>query len=242
MSLAAEVQWHLLLPPLTFRSPDVALAGILEPAYHVAGDAFDYSLNGDTFTFALLDAMGHGLTSSLASALSLTALRYGRLRGLDLPAIAHEIDEALIGQFDRATFVTGHLARLDTATGELTWINAGHPDPLLVRGSTVIAEAHATPCFPLGLGIEIMEVGRLRLEPHDRVVFYSDGIIEARPSGGIQFGIDRLRARLERHLADDLIPAELIRRIVKEVISHRGGPLADDATLIMIEWLPENGA
>ncbi len=242
MSLAAEVQWHLLLPALTFRAPDIALAGILEPAYHVAGDAFDYSLNGYLFTFALLDAMGHGLTASLASALSLTALRYGRLRGQDLTAIALEIDEALIDQFDRETFVTGHLARLDTGTGELTWINAGHPDPLLVRGSRVIAEVHAEPCLPLGLGIDIVEVGRVRLEPHDRVVFYSDGVIEARPSGGAQFGLDRLRSRLERHLADNLIPAELIRRIVKEVMGHRGGPLADDATLIMIEWLPENGA
>ncbi len=242
MSLAAEVQWHLLLPPLAFCAPDVSVAGILEPAYDVAGDAFDYSLNGDTLTFALLDAMGHGLTSSLASALSLTGLRYGRLRGMDLVDIARQIDEALISQFHGETFVTGHLASLDTATGQLTWINAGHPDPLLIRGSTIVAEAHAEPCLPLGLGIEISEVGRLRLEPHDRLLFYSDGVTEARPTGGTQFGIQRLRERVERHLADRLIPAELIRRIVKEVIGHRGGPLADDATLIMIEWLPDNQA
>lgn len=241
MSLAAEVQWHLLLPPLTFRAPDVALAGILEPAYHVAGDAFDYSLNGDLLTFAMLDSMGHGLTSSLASALSLTGLRYGRLRGMDLSAIAHQIDEALLGQFGGDTFVTGHLAHLDTATGEFHWINAGHPDPLLIRGSTVVAEAHAEPCLPLGLGIEEPDIGRLRLEPGDRLLFYSDGVVEARPAGGAQFGLDLLRARIERHLADRLIPAEMLRRIVKEVVAHRGGPLADDASLVMIEWLPDNG-
>jgi serine phosphatase RsbU (regulator of sigma subunit) len=241
MSLAAEVQWHLLLPPLSFRAPDVALAGILEPAYDVGGDAFDYSLNGDILTFAILDSMGHGLTSSLASALSLSALRYGRIRGMGLEDMAHYIDQALIGQFDGETFVTGHLVRLDIATGEMHWINAGHPDPLLIRGSTVVAEAHAAPCFPLGLHIDIVETGHLRLEPHDRLLFYSDGVIEARPSGGAQFGIDRLRARVERHLADQLIPAEIIRRIVKEVIGHRGGPLADDASLVMIEWLPDNG-
>jgi serine phosphatase RsbU (regulator of sigma subunit) len=241
MSLAAEVQWHLLLPPLAFGSPDVAVAGILEPAYDVGGDAFDYSLNGDILSFAMLDAMGHGLTSSLASALSLSAFRYGRLRGMDLEEVAHVVDEALIGQFQGETFVTGHLVRLDTATGELTWINAGHPDPLLIRGSTVVAEAHAAPCLPLGLGIQIQETGRLRLEPHDRLLFYSDGVVEARPSGGIQFGMDRLKSRIERHLADNLIPAEIIRRIVKEVLDHRGGPLADDASVIMIEWLPDNG-
>jgi Stage II sporulation protein E (SpoIIE) len=242
MSLAAEVQWHLLLPPLAFCAPDVAVAGILEPAYDVAGDAFDYSLNGDTLTFAMLDAMGHGLTSSLASALSLSGLRYGRIRGMGLVDIAHQIDEALVSQFQGETFVTGHLASLDTATGQFSWVNAGHPDPLLIRGSTIIAEAHAEPCLPLGLGIDITEVGKMRLEPHDRLLFYSDGVTEARPKGGAQYGIQRLRERVERHLADRLIPAELIRRIVKEVIDHRGGALADDATLIMIEWQPENDA
>jgi hypothetical protein len=240
MSLAAEIQWDLLLPPLTFRSPDVTLAGMLEPAYDVGGDAFDYSLDGDVFSFAMLDAMGHGVTSSLASALSLTGVRYGRRRGMDLSEIAHQIDDALIDQFSGESFVTGHLVRLDTATGQLTWINAGHPDPFLIRGTTVVAEPHAEPAFPLGLGVVISEVGHLRLEPGDRLLFYSDGVIEARPTGGQQYSVARLKERVERHLADQLIPPEIIRRIIKEVIAHRGGPLADDATLVMIEWLPSD--
>jgi serine phosphatase RsbU (regulator of sigma subunit) len=240
MTLAAEIQWDLLLPPLTFHSPDVALAGILEPAYEVAGDAFDYSLNGDELSFAVLDAMGHGLTSALTSALALSGLRYGRRRGMDLRETAHEIDSALIEHFQGESFVTGHLVRLDTATGQMSWINAGHPDPLLIRGTTVVAEVHAEPCYPLGLGIVISEVGALRLEPGDRILFYSDGVVEAGPTAREQFGIARLRERIERHLADRAIPAELIRRIIKEVIVHRGGPLADDATVVMIEWLPDN--
>ena len=241
MSLAAEIQWDLLLPPLAFRSPDVAVAGMLEPAYAVGGDAFDYSLNGDQLTFAILDSMGHGLTSSLTSALALSAVRYGRRRDMDLREIAHHVDDALISQFSKESFVTGHIARLDTATGEFTWINGGHPDPLLIRGTTVVAEAHADPCFPFGLGIVIDEVGHLRLEPGDRLLFYSDGVIEARPVGGEQYGVSRLRERIERHLADHLIPAEIIRRIIKDVMGHRGAPLADDASVVMIEWLPDGG-
>ena len=237
MSLAAEIQWDLL-PPLTFSSPDVALAGILEPAYEVGGDAFDYGINGDILIFAMLDAMGHSVTSSLASALTLAGLRYGRLRGMDLVEIAHHIDQALIDQFHGETFVTGHLVRLDTTTGEMAWINAGHPDPLLLRGSAVVAEPHAEPCFPLGLGIMVSEMGKLRLEPGDKLLFYSDGVIEARPDGGAQYGIERLKERVERHLADHLIPAEIIRRIVKEVVVHRGAPLQDDASMVVIELAP----
>ena len=80
MNLAAEMQWDLL-PPLSFSSPELAIAGLLEPAYFVAGDAFDYSLNGEMLGFAIIDAMGHGVNSTLASTLALGAFRYGRRRG-----------------------------------------------------------------------------------------------------------------------------------------------------------------
>jgi serine phosphatase RsbU (regulator of sigma subunit) len=240
MNMAAEIQWDMLLPPLAFCSPEVSIAGILEPAYVVAGDAFDYCLNGDTLTFAMLDAMGHGLASALTSTLALAGLRHGRRRGFELADMVRHIDQTLVAQFDGECFVTGHVGQLDVATGEVRWINCGHPDPLLLRGASVASEPHIDPCLPLGLGSAVDVVGRLRLEPGDRLLFYSDGVIEARTEKGEQFSIDRLRERLERHLSDHASPAEVIRRIVADVLDHRQGPLADDATLFMIEWLPDS--
>jgi len=239
MNMAAEIQWDMLLPPLAFCSPEVSIAGILEPAYVVAGDAFDYCLNGDTLTFAMLDAMGHGLGSALTSTLALAGLRHGRRRGFELADMVRHIDETLASQFDGESFVTGHVGQLDVATGDLGWINCGHPDPLLLRGASVSAELHIDPSLPLGLGTTADDIGRLRLEPGDRMLFYSDGVIEARTVKGEQFGIGRLRERLERHLSDGVSPAEVIRRIVCDVLVHRDGPLADDATLFMIEWMPD---
>ena len=242
MNLPAEMQWDMLQPPLAFRSPDVAIAALLEPAYDVGGDGFDYSLNGDVLSFAMLDAMGHGLQSTLSSTLALAGFRYGRRRGLDLVEIASQIDDALISQFDGESFVTGHIAFIDTAVGTVSWINAGHPDPLLIRGAKVVSEVHAEPSFPFGLGLQIAEIGRLQLEPGDRMLFYSDGVIEARPDQGEQFGLDRLRHQVERHLSDRLIPAEILRRIVREVLGHRADVLQDDATLVLIEWRPSGVA
>ncbi|MEA2931251.1 MAG: hypothetical protein QOI56_36 [Actinomycetota bacterium] len=237
MNLAAEMQWDLL-PPLSFTAPDLAIAGLLEPAYFVAGDAFDYSLNGDVLGFAIMDAMGHGVSSTLASTLALGAFRYGRRRNLDLPVIAEHIDDAVAEQFHGESFVTGHLARLDVATGELRWINAGHPPPLLLRGSKVVAEMACDPCYPFGLGIDITQIGECRLQPGDRVLFYSDGAIEARPSSGEQFGLDRLISEVEQYIGAGVLASETLRRLAARLRQHRGGELEDDATLVFLEWRP----
>jgi serine phosphatase RsbU (regulator of sigma subunit) len=238
MNLAAEMQWDMLMPPLAFSSPEISVAGVLEPAYFVAGDAFDYSLNGELLGFAVLDAMGHGVHSTLASTLALGAFRHGRRRGLELAVIAEQIDDALVEQFDGECFVTAQLCQLDVGTGVLNSVNAGHPSPLLIRGAKVVGELTADPCLPLGLGIRMTEVGEWRLLPGDRVFFYSDGVIEARPTGGDQYGLDRLIDDLEEFLGGGLLVAEILRRLVRRVRDHRGGELMDDATLVFLEWLP----
>jgi hypothetical protein len=237
MNLAAEMQWDLL-PPLAFSSPEVAIAGLLEPAYFVAGDAFDYSLNGDLLAFTIIDAMGHGVRSTLASTLALGAFRYGRRRSLELSVVAEHMDDAVSEEFDGDVFVTGHVARLDVATGDFHWVNAGHPPPLLIRGSTVVAEMACDPALPFGLGMGAVETGRARLQPQDRVLFYSDGAIEARPAGGEQFGLDHLRHLVEQYIGSGALPAEVLRRVVRNLRDHRGAELEDDATLVFLEWQP----
>lgn len=238
MNLAAEMQWDMLMPPLAFSSPELAIAGILEPAYFVAGDAFDYSLDGEHFSFAILDAMGHGVHSTLASALALGAFRHGRRSGLELTVIAEQIDDALTEQLSGDGFVTGHLCHLDVGTGLFRWVNAGHPPPLLMRGAKVVGEMKAEPCLPLGLGINITQVGEFHLQPGDRVLFYSDGVVEARPRAGQQFGVERLIDDAEEHLGSSLPVAEVLRRLVRRLREHRGGELEDDATLVILEWKP----
>ena len=81
MSLAAELQWQLL-PPLTFVTPRVVIAGLLEPAYEVAGDAFDYALNGDIAHLAVIDPVGHDLTATVLAAVTVGSYRHSRRPGL----------------------------------------------------------------------------------------------------------------------------------------------------------------
>ena len=94
MSLASELAWGLA-PPLVFATDDLALAGMLEPAYDNGGDAFDYALNGRTLHLGIFDAMGHGLAAAGAAAFAVSAYRHSRRAGHDLLETYAAMDEAV---------------------------------------------------------------------------------------------------------------------------------------------------
>ena len=179
MSLAAEMQWQQL-PPLQSSTPAVVVAGFLEPAYSVGGDGFDYSINGDELDITIYDAVGHGLRSALLSALTIASLRHARRRGLGLSERLSAADQALESVFP-GDFVTAQLAAVSVTTGEVEWVNAGHPPPMLIRRGEVVGELHCPPRPPLGLHslqTTTTVVASVPLEPGDRVLFYTDGLIE----------------------------------------------------------------
>jgi hypothetical protein len=132
MGVAAEVIFQLLPPP-TFTTRDITIAGALEPAYQVGGDVFDFALNTPILHVAIFDAVGHGLASSLVATLAINGYRNARRAGAALIDTYESVDGLIAERFTDNTFATGHLAELDTATGTLHWVNAGHPPPLLVR-------------------------------------------------------------------------------------------------------------
>ncbi|CAN5863800.1 PP2C family protein-serine/threonine phosphatase [soil metagenome] len=241
MSLAAELQWQSL-PPLTFRTPDVVVAGQVEPAYAVGGDLFDYALNGDLLHLAVFDAMGHGLGSSVLAGVVIGAYRHSRRLDQSLTETAEAIDRAVADQFGSERFATAHLSSLEVDTGILRWLCAGHPQPLLLRRDRVVKTLGSPPRLPLGLGGIAEDVGGIvveeQLEPGDRVLMFSDGLVEARAKGGDEFGLDRLADFLQRESASGQGPAELMRRLVHSVLEYHGDKLQDDATVLMVEWRP----
>ncbi|GAA2727528.1 PP2C family protein-serine/threonine phosphatase [Cellulomonas aerilata] len=240
MSLAAEIQWALL-PPLAFASPDVIIAGALEPAYTVAGDSIDYAVDPGYARLAVFDGMGHGLESALLASLTVAAYRNARRAGTPLVDTALDIDTAVHSLHGTAAFTTGILAELDTESGLLRWLSAGHPQPLLLRDGADARALHVQPSLPFGLEAALgagraFEVGTEHLEPGDRVVIYSDGITEARAPDGSQFGVERLVGFLNGQADDDVPAPEAVRRLVRALMVHQQGHFSDDATLLMVEW------
>jgi hypothetical protein len=236
VSLAAEMRWAML-PPLTFSTWNVEISGLLEPAYDIAGDAFDYAVNGPVVSLAVLDAMGHGLEASRIANLAVAAYRNSRRRSLDLREMFREIDQAVADEIGDHRFVTGQLAELDTTTGVLRLVNAGHPLPLLFRQGRDIGDVPCRPCLPLGLGGMEAHEARYELEPGDVVVFHTDGVTEARSATGEEFGRERLGTLVSGSLQARDRPAEVLRQVVRAAHDHGGAQLRDDATLVLLSWL-----
>lgn len=238
MDLAAEMRWSML-PPLTFTNDRIALAGMLEPAYEIAGDAFDYAINGEMAHLAIIDAMGHGLEASRMANLAVGSYRHSRRRGLDLISTFAAMDDVVAAQFGPERFVTGQLVSLDLTNGDLTWVNAGHPRPLFCRVGSPIDSLHCETSLPLGLGYVPAEVAEVKLEPGDSLLFLTDGVVEARSPAGDFFGRSRLAHLWEEAASTGAMPAEILRRLCHSVLDHQQGRLQDDATLLLVTWTGE---
>lgn len=239
MTLAAGMQWDLL-PPLTVRCAQALACGRLEPAYEIAGDAFDYVINERYLHAAVFDGMGHGVESTLMTALAVGAYRHARRGGESLEQMHAGVDQAVAAHYRGEAFVTGAFSRLELDTGVLEWTNAGHPAPLLLRAHQVVKELRCAPSLPLGLGGECRELGREALEPGDCVLVFTDGVVEGRSHTGEEFGVERLVDALERHAASHEQPDEVLRRLVEEVTTYNAGKLRDDASLMLLSWSGSN--
>jgi serine phosphatase RsbU (regulator of sigma subunit) len=219
----------------------MSVAGLLEPAYEVGGDCFDYALNDSMFEFGLFDPVGHGIASALIASLCVGTYRHDRRESAGLEAIHTHLDDVMRSEYSDFSFSTGQLAHADLETGELTWTNAGHPLPLLVRGGRVIKHLECAPTLPWGLGAlatpaRDIPVAVEALEPGDSVLFYTDGVVEAHRPGAEPFGDDRLSDLLGQNASDHVEPEEIVRRVVRAVLEHQSDDLSDDATLMLFQW------
>lgn len=237
MTLAAGMQWDLL-PPLTVRSAKASGCGRLEPAYEIAGDAFDYALNDRHLDAAIFDGMGHGVGSTLLTTLAMGAYRHARRSGDGPALVSAAIDHAVADHYEGEAFVTSVLVRLSLDSGMLEWADAGHPSPLLMRNRRVVRELEAAKALPLGLGGYRPDAASEQLEPGDCVLFYTDGMIEGRSATGEHFGIERLIDQWESEAASGHTPEEILRRLAQSAIAYGAGKLRDDATLLHLAWHP----
>jgi serine phosphatase RsbU (regulator of sigma subunit) len=235
-SLSAEVQRRLLPPAFTCAIGALTLSGWIEPAATIGGDTFDYSLDQDVLHLSMTDAMGHGVDSSLTATLCVGSLRNSRRLGRSMLEQARLANEALVALQARASvesFATGLLARLELSTGALTVVNAGHVAPYLVRGG-VVHELVLPADLPFGMFEQTAYRSTdVQLEQGDRLVLVTDGMLE-RNAAGLDLPSMLLATRASH-------PREATRELADKVLDATGHALADDATLLIVDWYDSPG-
>jgi serine phosphatase RsbU (regulator of sigma subunit) len=231
-SLSAEIQNRLLPGPQTCEAGSFTLAGWLEPSASIAGDTYDYNLARDALHMSLTDAMGHGVAAALTATLCVSGLRNARHEGASLLEQITTVNRALV---DHAAaggledFLTGVVGRVDLHTGSAELVNAGHVAPYLARGSQHPVPLDLPADLPLGLFADAVYcVSRVDLQPGDRLVLLTDGMLE-RNAVGIDFPAVIAEGR-------SLHPREAVRALTDRVLEKTGSELSDDATVLCLDW------
>ena len=229
LSLEAEIQHRLLPGAYTCEGGQFTLAGWLEPAGDVGGDTFDFSLERDTLHMSMTDAMGHTVDAALLATVLVGALRNARRAGVSLAEQARLAQFALSSYADKVGgFVTGQLVRVDLQSGKAWIVNAGHPPPLRIRAGVaerITLDADPPFGFPMTTDHAVQP---LPLEPGDRLIFLTDGILERNAAS-----VDVRSVMTEcRHLH----PREAVQELTRTVVDACGGELRDDATVLCFDW------
>ncbi|MEU2559916.1 PP2C family protein-serine/threonine phosphatase [Streptomyces longispororuber] len=236
MNVAAEMQWNLTPPP-AYAGHDATVGAVMEPAYQVGGDAFDYAVAGHTLHLSVFDALGHDTTAGITASVAVAACRNARRQNASLSEISRQVEATLIQQFGTSRYVTGVLADLDLETGRFTWVNRGHHLPVLIRGNRWTTELPCPPAGPMGADLRLpVTEATEQLQPGDRLLLYTDGVVEARDARGRQFGRDRFVDFVLRHHSGGHTLHETLRRLMAAVLDHHDGRLDDDATVLLTEW------
>jgi phosphoserine phosphatase RsbU/P len=235
MRIAAEIQQALL--PKSGRSGSYFRAAAASlPCRSIGGDFYDYvEMRNGSLGFALGDVAGKGPPAALLSAM-MQGIFAAQAATSDAPSqTIARVNLALYRRGIESRFVTLMYGVLD-ADGGLTYCNAGHNPPLVIGASSVERLDRGGPIVGL-FENATYEEDRVRLEPGDWLVVFSDGISEATSSSGDEYGEERIIECVQRNTTLD--PSRLLDALFSDVREFtRGTPQADDITAMVLRYMP----
>jgi serine phosphatase RsbU (regulator of sigma subunit) len=239
----AEVAQQVVLREVPPRAGAVAFAARYLSAAaraHIGGDLYEVIPGLDGTRLIIGDAQGKGLAAVQRAASVLGAFREAAQDAAGLEAIADRIETSLARQPDDEEFVTAVLAQVSPDGSKVSLLNRGHPAPLLLSpGQQPRAAEPASPGLPLrlsGLADTVPDVTTVELDAGESMLFYTDGMSEARDRSGEFFPLAEQCEQLD--LGDPEAALDWLRA---RLLRHAGHPLADDAAMLLVTRLSSDG-
>ncbi len=235
LEIARQIQRRLL----PSSSPNIffaELSAYSEPAIQVGGDYYDFVTRGNKFMFCIADVSGKGVPAALLMTSLRSALRTLASSQASISELAMKLNNIMCEDLEEDRFVTMALCCL-SSSGEIEIVNAGHNPVLLSHAGKV--EVLVAQDLPLGVVPDFeYHAHKIRLDPGDTILLYTDGVIEARNESNEEYGLDRLiqvfnsvtNSSVEK-IADTIY--EELRKFVQNEPQH------DDTTIAVVKYLGE---
>lgn len=250
---AARALQLAMLPrqfPTCSPSHPIAVHAVMESAREVGGDLYDCFYAGEhTFCFLVGDVCGKGASAAMfmARARSLVRItvslwREWRTDDIDPGALLEAVNRELCQDNDDRMFITMFLGLIDTRSGLVSFVNAGHPRPHLISSTGETKQIGAKPALPLGVRRQArFQTLTLQILPGDALFVCTDGVFEAVNGEGELFSIERMGQLLRQANAAE--PREMVR-IVKDAVDAFAGNASrtDDLTALALRWRPAETA
>jgi len=208
-----------------------------KPTMGVGGDLYDiFEMTEDLVGLTIADVTGHGVSAALYMARTVSELKHISHRYRDPSETIKALNSVLTGQFISGQFVTLLYGILDTRIGRFTWAGAGHPPAVLSRSDGSVEFLHTREGMPLGIFDDANYSDEsVDLSPGDRLLMYTDGVIEAFNADSEPLGMDGLKRIVSEHKGE---PESLIDRVFDRVHAHASTeePL-DDIAMVALEMV-----
>ena len=239
LDIAAKMQ-QAILPRHWPSHDDFSLWGAMRSAKEVGGDFYDhFQLDGGKTGIVVADVSGKGVPAALFGMVSKTLLRATATQDAIEPgAVIASVNDVLCQDNESCMFVTVFYAVLDPGRGQLSYVNAGHPPPLLVHADGRTEFLPLTDGIALGVADGLLfEQQSIQLEPGDYVIIYTDGVTEAFNPDNEEFTEARLQPLFSESAAADVQDA--VHRVIRAVDAFAAGaPQSDDITCLALLHCP----